>query len=78
MKAFVERFCDHGGIVRSGPECDSFGKPYSFAVAYSVQGRQARIKGLVAGSTFSRPHARAIIKALALVGLEAVWERFRQ
>lgn len=75
MQAFVEKFCEHAGVVRAGPDAIAFGAPYDFAVAYKVDGQRAIIKGLVANGSFTNAHARAIIAALRAIGLLAVWER---
>lgn len=74
MKAFVEIL---SGIVRVGPEADQYGKPFEFAVAFSVDGEVATIKGLVNdGSMKMTPsHWRAGQKALEELGLKVRWQR---
>lgn len=73
MKAFVEIL---SGVVRVGPDCDKYGKPYEFAVAFSsADGRHAVIKALVANGTFKMSYAKEIIRALNKIGLVPIWER---
>ena len=73
MKAFVEIL---SGIVRAGPECDRYGKPFDLAIAFSsVDGKTAMIKALVSDGKLSQAHARSAFKALDAIGLKAIWER---
>lgn len=73
VKAFVEIT---SGIIRSGPDCQKYGDPYEFAVAFSsTDGKTAVIKGLTSEGKFSLAHYRAGIEALKGLGLEADWER---
>jgi len=74
MKAFVEYI---SGVIRVGPDCDAYGKPFELAAAFSsVDGKTATIKALVSGGELSTAHARAAFKALKDIGLTATWERF--
>lgn len=76
MKAFVEHL---SGVIRVGPDCDSYGKPYDYAVAFSsTDGKVAVLKGLVSdGRKASPSHLKAIVKALKALGLEAKWHRVK-
>lgn len=75
MKAFVEVT---SGVVRVGPDCDQYGKPFEYAVAFSsADGKHAVIKALVSGGELKPAHAKAAIQALKNIGLTAIWERFR-
>lgn len=84
MKAFVEWMCEHSGVVRVGENCEKFGDPFEFAVAFvvkTVDGRRiATVKALVnSGETrLKRDYGRALIAALASAGLECEWERIKQ
>jgi hypothetical protein len=75
LKAFVEHL---SGIVRVGVSAEKYGDPFEFAIAFaSTDGRTAIIKALTSSGDFTIAHARAVIKALKDVGLEADWERVR-
>jgi hypothetical protein len=75
VKAFVEHL---SGVVRVGIDCDTYGKPFDYAVAYSsVDGKTATIKALVSDGSLTQKHARAIIRALADAGFKATWERVK-
>jgi len=76
VKAFVEHL---SGVVRVGPECDSYGKPFEYAVAFSsVDGKTAVVKALASDkAAFTVSHARAVIETLKSIGLKATWERVR-
>ena len=75
MQAFVEHL---SGVIRVGPGCDGYGKPFDYAVAYSsVDGRTAIIKALTSRGGLTVAHARAVIRALKDIGLTARWERMR-
>lgn len=83
MKAFVERLCEHSGIVRVGPECEKYGDPYEYAVAYYVEGPDAIVKALVVPTEDNEEHGlkpshlAACTRALRDIGLRATWHRFR-
>lgn len=36
MHAFVEWWCEHGGMIRVGPEAVAYGDPYVFSVGVKV------------------------------------------
>jgi hypothetical protein len=75
MQAFVEHL---SGVVRAGPDCDRYGKPFDCAVAYSsVDGRTAVVKALTSRGGVTVAHDRAVIRALEDIGLSATWERVR-
>lgn len=75
MKAFVEHLA---GVVRVGADCDEYGKPFEYAVAFSsADGKHAVVKALTADGKFTHSHARAVIAALQAIGLKAIWERFK-
>ena len=75
MRAFVEHL---SGVVRVGPGCDGYGKPFDYAVAYSsVDGKTAIVKALTSQGGLTVAHARAAIRALKDIGLSATWERIR-
>ena len=75
MQAFVEHL---SGVIRVGPGCDGYGRPFDYAVAYSsVDGRTAIVKALISKGGLSVAHARAVISALKDIGLTARWERMR-
>lgn len=78
MKAFVEVL---SGVVRSGPNCEKYGDPYEFAVAFSVvDGKTAIIKALVVGENtvaLRKDHVRALIEAMRGIGLSVDWERVK-
>lgn len=77
MRAHVEIL---SGIVRVGEECNGYGSPYDFAVAFScVDGKTAIIKALTKlnGTDFRHSHAMTIIRALHKQGLEVDWERIK-
>lgn len=75
MKAFVELWCEHAGIVRVGPQAAEFGDPYSWALAFRIGGGAATFEGLC----FSPPVAamRAAFRAVEDRGLKVRWERCR-
>lgn len=73
MKAFVEHL---SGIVRAGPDCDAYGKPFDYAIAYSsTDGKTAVIKALASDGKMTVGHAKAAFRELAKLGLTATWER---
>jgi hypothetical protein len=73
MKAFVEIT---SGVIRAGEDCDSYGKPFDYAVAFScVDGKTAVIKALSADGKMSPAHAKAAFRALKDLGLTPAWER---
>lgn len=75
MKAFVEHL---SGIVRIGEDCDAYGKPFEYAVAWSsADGKHAVVKALVSDGKLSVRHCRAVFTALRDIGLEPIWERFK-
>lgn len=77
MKAAVEIL---SGVVRIGPGTQQYGDPFEIAVAFSsTDGRTATIKALVAppGRRLTGNDRRAMVKALAALGLGCVWERIR-
>ena len=75
MQAFVEHL---SGVVRVGPGCDGYGKPFDYAVAFSsVDGKTAVVKALTSQGSLTVAHARALIRALKDMGLSATWERIR-
>ena len=76
MKAFVEIL---SGIVRAGPQCDAYGKPFECSVAFSSSdGKTAVMKALTSNGALTVAHARAAFAVLAGMGLRPVWERFDQ
>jgi hypothetical protein len=77
MKAFVERLCDHAGIVRIGPNCEKYGDPYEYAVCYHVEETDAVVKALVSDGHLKPAHAVACVRALREIGLRATWHRFK-
>lgn len=76
MYAFVQRICEHSGIVRCGPVAREFGDDYDFAVAYEIKGDKAIIQALVEPLKFKgwlrwlnwlyrqRPYTRAHYSAI--------------
>ena len=64
MRACVEIT---GLIVRVGPECDSWGAPFEFAVAGVASGGRLEIKALAGDShgAVRRVHWKALLEALA-------------
>jgi len=76
MQAFVEVLA---GVVRVGPECGAYARPFDYAVAFSsVDGKTATIKALASDDAgFTVGHARAVILALKGIGLQARWERIK-
>lgn len=78
LHGFIEIICEHAGVIRAGPTCHTYGDPYELAVAYSVSGRSAIIKGLVSSDRkFSREYLNLTRKLLADIGLEPEWERYK-
>lgn len=79
MKAFVERLCDHAGIVRSGPNTEKYGDPFEYACAYLIEGVNLIIKGLVADGGLATAHRVAAFRALKreFPDLKPEWERFK-
>jgi hypothetical protein len=76
MTAFVEIL---SGIVRAGPGCDRYGKPYEYAVAFSsVDGKTVIGKALVSGGQLKRSHIRVAKEALGKLGLGLDWERIKE
>lgn len=75
MKAFIEHL---SGIVRAGPDCDGYGKPFDYAIAFSsTDGKTAVIKALATDGKMTVAHARAAFRVLKDIGLEAHWERIK-
>lgn len=75
MKACIEIL---SGIIRAGEDCDEYGKPYEYAVAFScVDGETAVIKALTADGHMTPAHAKAAFAALKKIGLKPRWERFK-
>jgi hypothetical protein len=76
MKAYTEIL---SGIIRAGPECDAYGKPFDFAVAFSAHACVATIKGLVQPGTIrlTRAHLEAMRQECERLGLEYIWERHK-
>lgn len=74
MKATVEIL---SGVVRSGPNCERYGDPFDFGVAFIGHGKRAVLKALVHGQqTLTIAHERAAVKALHGYGFERVeWDR---
>lgn len=73
MKAFTEIL---SGVIRVGPETDSYGKPFEYAVAFSVDGDVATVKALCSqdrGLTLT--HCAAIRSEFRRLGLKMRWER---
>jgi hypothetical protein len=77
VKAFIERLCDHAGVVRAGPQCEKYGDPFDYAIAYLIEGEFAIIKGLVADGGLSTAHRIACFRALRAIGLTPKWERIK-
>lgn len=75
MKAFVEFL---SGLVRVGPRAEKYGDPFELAVAFSVDGDTAIIKGLVTNGHMKPSHYRAGKKALEAIGLKVRRERRRK
>lgn len=75
MKAFIEIL---SGVIRSGPDCDRYGKPYDYAIAFScVDGKTAILKALVSESgELTVGHAKAAFAEIKKLGLTPQWERF--
>lgn len=75
MQAFVEHL---SGVIRVGPGCDAYGKPFDYAVAFSsTDGKTAVLKALTSDGGLTVAHARAAVGALSRLGLAARWERIR-
>jgi hypothetical protein len=84
MKAFIEDICEHAGIIRVGPDADSFGQPFDVAVAFKVERDRegkpvATIKALTEGLVpVTLAHTRAVLRVLAERGLAARWFRINE
>jgi hypothetical protein len=75
MKARVEIL---SGVVRVGEDCDAYGKPFEYAVAFSsADGKHAVVKALVADGNLELTHAKAAFRAIRALGLSPIWERFK-
>lgn len=76
MKAFIEIL---SGIIRVGPDCDHYGSPYEYSVAFSsTDGKTAILKGLVIEDHHSgREHLRAVERELEKLHLVPSWGRLR-
>lgn len=76
MKAFVEYL---SGVIRVGPQTDHYGAPFDYAVAFSsVDGRTAVVKALSSRGGVTVAHAKAVIRTLKNIGLDATWERSKE
>lgn len=76
MKAFVEIL---SGVVRAGPDCDQYGKPFELAVAFSsADGKHAVVKALTADGNLTTAHRRACFAALKEAGLIPIYERIKE
>lgn len=68
-------------IVRVGPDTDTYGKPFEFAVGVSsTDGKTGVVKALVAKGEFKMAYAKAIIRALKepIKGFDyVIWERIK-
>ena len=73
MKAFVQLWCDHAGIVRVGPEAEKYGDPYRYALPFRIENGRATFEGLCFTGPISA--AKAAIKAVEAIGLKVRWER---
>ncbi len=65
MPAFVEKLCEHVGIVRSGPDAHVFGDPYLRSLTYAIEDGYAVPKGY-ADAGFSPAEYREAIRAINL------------
>ena len=63
MAAFVEKLCEHVGVVRVGPDAHVFGDPYRYAFVYVIENGYAVCKGL-ADAGFSHAEYREAIDAI--------------
>jgi hypothetical protein len=63
MPAFVEKLCEHVGIVRVGPHAHKYGDPYRWAVTYLLENGYAVLKGY-ADAGFSAAEYREAITAI--------------
>jgi hypothetical protein len=73
MKAFTEIL---SGVIRSGPDCDGYGKPFNYAIAFVVHGNVATVKALVSDGYVSPAHYKAMKREFNRLGLKCEWERF--
>lgn len=74
MKAFIEVL---SGIIRVGPDCDQYGKPFDYAVAFSsVDGKTAVVKALMSDGSLTQTQARVALRTLNDLGLTPTWDRF--
>lgn len=77
MKAFLEIL---SGIIRVGPDCDTYGKPFEYAVSgSSVDGKTFVLKALVSDGKLTPSHVKAAVNLLKdQYGFEEVtWERHK-
>ncbi len=63
MPAFVEKLCEHVGVVRVGPDAHVFGDPYRYAFIYVIENGYAVCKGL-ADAGFNPAEYREAIQAI--------------
>lgn len=77
VKATVEIL---SGIVRVGPHHEKYGDPFDGSVTFSsVDGKTVVFKGLAKNSVeaIDTPRYRAIVRALARLGLGVRWDRIK-
>src|ERR1700748_872793 len=63
MAAFVEKLCEHVGIVRVGPHATTFGMPYARSATYVLKDGYAIVKGFTE-SGFATSEYREAITAI--------------
>ena len=73
MKAFVQFWCAHAGIVRVGPAAEKYGDPYRYALPFRIENGSATFEGLCFAAPMSA--AKAAIRAVEATGLKVRWER---
>lgn len=67
------------GIVRAGPICSRYSKPFEYAVAFQrtkYWPYQAVVKALVADGRFKRPHQKAILAKIGRHFPNITWKRY--
>lgn len=75
MHAFLEWFCEHGGMVRIGPKAFVYDDDYTFSVGFKIQGNVATLTGTHApAGGITTAHKRAACEALERKGYKVTWK----
>lgn len=75
MHAFLEWFCEHGGMVRIGPKAFVYDDDYTFSVGFKVEGNLATLTGTHApAGGITTAHKRAACEALERENYKVIWK----